>query len=151
MREYLIQIVTGCLGAAGFALLYNIRGRRLLFATLGGLLSWLVYLLSYQLWPNEILCYFIAATLVAAYAELMARLLKTPTTMFITTSLIPLVPGSSLYYTMTYAFRGAGEAFIEKGLHTLGLAGALAAGVILVAGLTAAITKIKTQFSKWEE
>ncbi|MBQ1965266.1 MAG: threonine/serine exporter family protein, partial [Clostridia bacterium] len=40
----------------------------------------------------------------SVYAGIMARVLKTPATTFITTSLIPLIPGGSLYYTMAYAF-----------------------------------------------
>ena len=33
---YFIQILTGTLGAFGFAILYNLRGTKLLIATLGG-------------------------------------------------------------------------------------------------------------------
>ena len=65
----------------------------------------------------------------------MARVLKTPTTTFIITGLIPLIPGGSLYYTMTNAFSGNLQTFIEKGLYTLGLAGALAAGIIVTLGI----------------
>ncbi|MBQ5911428.1 MAG: threonine/serine exporter family protein [Clostridia bacterium] len=128
----LIQIITGCLGSAGFALLYNIRGKRFVFAALGGLLAILFYILFGLIIENEILNYFICAALVSLYAEIMARVLKTPTTTFIITSLIPLIPGGSLYYTMTGAFSGNLESFIEYGLYTLGLAGALAAGIIVV-------------------
>lgn len=132
----LIQIITGCLGSAGFALLYNIRGKRFVFAALGGLLAILFYILFGLIIENEILNYFICAALVSFYAEIMARVLKTPTTTFIITSLIPLIPGGSLYYTMTGAFAGNLESFIEKGLYTLGLAGALAAGIIVVVSTT---------------
>ena len=137
-RIELLQILTGFLGSVGFAILFNIRGKRLAAASVGGGLSWLFYLLLNRLFSNEVLCYFLVSVLLAIYAEVMARVLKTPTTTFITTGLIPLVPGSSLYYTMTYAFSRQGEAFLEKGIYTLGLAGALAFGIILVAGVTAA-------------
>lgn len=43
---YFIQILTGTLGAFGFAILYNLRGTKLLIATLGGALSWGTYLFS---------------------------------------------------------------------------------------------------------
>ena len=61
----------------------------------------------------------------------MARLLKTPTTTFIITALIPLIPGSSLYYTMSYAFQSDLEKFMHKGIYTLELASSLALGVII--------------------
>lgn len=133
---YLLQILTGFLGSSGFAILYNIRGKRFVFASLGGLIAWSCFLMLSIFIENDILCYFITAVLVSLYAEIMARILKTPTTTFIMTSLIPLVPGSSLYYTMTHAFSGNFDGFIEKGLQTLGLAGALAAGIIAVAGIS---------------
>ena len=41
----LIQIITGCLGSAGFALLYNVRGKRFAFSALGGLLAILFYII----------------------------------------------------------------------------------------------------------
>ena len=140
MKE-LIMIITGCLGSAGFALLYNIRGKRFVFAALGGLLAVFFYLGFGLFIENEILNYFICAILVSLYAEIMARVLKTPTTTFIITSLIPLIPGGSLYYTMTGAFSGDIGSFIDKGLYTLGLAGALAAGIIVVVSTVKVILK----------
>ena len=145
MEQYILQVITGCVGSLGFALLYNIRGTRLLFATLGGLFSWAAFLLLGIFLSNEILRYFIVAVLISAYAEMMARLLKTPTTTFVTTCLIPLIPGSSLYYTMTNAFSGNPDGFIEKGVSTLGLAGALAAGIITVAGISTFISSHKSK------
>ena len=137
----LIQIITGCIGAAGFALLYNIRGKRFVFSALGGLLATLFYVGFGLFIENEILSYFICAVLASLYAEVMARVLKTPTTTFIITSLIPLIPGGSLYYTMTNAFSGDLNSFIDRGLYTLGLAGALAAGIIVVVSTTKIIIK----------
>ena len=143
MIDAIIQVFTGFIGSCGFALLYNIRGLRFWFAGLGGLLSWSFYLILKLFIPGDILCYFIVAILTSVYAEIMARVMKTPTTTFIMTSLIPLVPGSALYYTMTHAFSGNFEGFIEKGIQTVGLAGALAAGIITVAGGVSLITSKK--------
>ena len=44
-RIELLQILTGFLGSVGFAVLFNIRGKRLVAASIGGGLSWLFYLL----------------------------------------------------------------------------------------------------------
>lgn len=139
----ILQIVTGFIGSVGFAVLYNIRGLRFIFASIGGLLSWSAFLGLGLLIPNEIARYFIVAALISLYAEIMARVLKTPTTTFIITSLIPLIPGSSLYYTMTNAFLGNGGDFIARGIMTLSLAGALAAGIIVIAGLAKIVKRTK--------
>ncbi len=138
----IIQILSGFVGTIGFAILFNVRGKRLLLASLGGLLSWLLFVLLNLYILSEPICYFIVAFLISTYAEIMARVLKTPTTSFITPSLIPLIPGSSLYYTMAHAFQGNIETFLQKAVYTLQLASALALGIIVSATLTKIVYKI---------
>ena len=144
MRDALLQIFTGAVGSLCFALLFNIRGKRLFFTAVGGFLSWTVFLMLNVFIKNDPLNYFFVALILSAYAEIMARILKTPTTTFIITTLIPLIPGSSLYYTMAYAFQGSGEKFLEKGIYTLELSAALALGIIF----TASFTKMFLKFFK---
>ncbi|MBQ9784115.1 MAG: threonine/serine exporter family protein [Clostridia bacterium] len=132
----ILQIITGFLGALGFAILYNIRGKKLCFAAFGGFLSWALFVLLKFAMENEALRYFIVAVTLSIYAEIMARLLKTPTTTFLITSLIPLIPGGSLYYTMTSAFAGNLEGFTSRGMYTLQLSVALALGIVLTSALT---------------
>ena len=127
----IIQILAGFIGSAGFAVLFNIRGKRLAAAATGGLLSWLLFVILGPYTASEPIRYFIVALVISAYAEIMARLLKSPTTTFITTSLIPLIPGGSLYYTMVHIFQGNMETFLQKAIYTLQLTAALALGIIV--------------------
>ena len=129
--EQVIQILAGFVGSAGFGILFNIRGKRLFFAALGGLLSWSLFVLFGNFIASEPVNYFFVSFLTSLYAEAFARVLKTPTTTFITTALIPLIPGGSLYYTMSYAFGGDLNGFIQKAIYTLQLASALALGIII--------------------
>ncbi len=128
---YFVQIATAFLGSLGFSMLYNIRGSKLWYAAAGGLLSWSIYLLLGLWLYNEVAQYFITAMIVTIYAEICARLLKTPTTTFLIAAIIPLVPGSALYYTMSYAVNGLPEKFMEVGAHTAALSAALAAGIMV--------------------
>ena len=127
----IIQILSGFIGSIGFAVLFVIRGKRLVAATTGGLLSWLLFIILGRYIANEPVRYFIVALVISAYAEAMARLLKSPTTTFITTSLVPLIPGGSLYYTMTHIFQGNMDAFLQKAIYTLQLTSALALDIIV--------------------
>lgn len=138
----ILQVITGFIGSMGFAVLYNIRGKRLIFAGLGGFLSWGLFVILNKIIPNEAVNYFLVAFVISVYAEIMARILKTPTTTFITTSLIPLIPGSSLYYTMAYAFESDFERFLQKGAYTLQLSSALALGIIVATTLTKLINNL---------
>ena len=132
----LIQIFMGFLGSLGFSILFHIKGRRLVIASLGGLISWAVFLLLEPVLPGESVRYFLASATVTVYAEVFARIIKTPTTTFLVPSLIPLIPGGSLYYTMTYALNEQWTSFGAKAFYTLELAAALALGIIAVTTLT---------------
>lgn len=127
-----IQILMGYLGSLGFNILFNIRGRKLFIASLGGFISWTVFLLLEPLLPGEPIRYFLAATAITIYGEVFARIEKTPTTTFLVPSVIPLIPGGSLYYTMNYALNEQWDAFTDKAFYTLQLALALALGIITV-------------------
>ena len=124
-----------CLWAYGacvaYCFLFNIRGRTQLFAALGGLLGWLTFRLAAPL-QNDIMQYFVATVLTAVYSESMARIAKKPATGFQIIALLPLVPGGGIFYTMEYCVIGNNSMFLSTGLHTLGIAGALAMGVLLV-------------------
>ena len=54
---------------------------------------------------------------------------------YLLVALFPLVPGGGIYYTMEYCIAGNTQMFLETGLHTLGIAGALALGILLVSSL----------------
>lgn len=139
-----IQIITGFIGSLGFAVLFNVRGKKMAFAALGGLLSWAMFVSLGFVIANEPVRYFIVAASISFYAEVMARILRTPTTTFIMTALIPLIPGGSLYYTMAYALESDLTRFMDKGIYTLELALALALGVIIASAAIKTVLRLPT-------
>lgn len=142
ITEPLIQLITGFIGSFCFGILFCLRGMRLVVSALGGFFSWAMYLLLGCFISSEALCYFLVAASISLYSEIMARLLRTPATPVITTALIPLIPGSSLYYTMAYAFESDWLHFWDKAVHTLKLASALAIGIISVTAAVQLIMRI---------
>ena len=130
-RLYLLPCLFAFLAGAAFCFIFNLRGRMLLLAPLGAAVGWLVYLLAAPL-SGDISRSFVATLAAAAYGEVMARVCKQPATGFILVGLLPFVPGGGIYYTMEHCIAGEIDLFITTGIHTLGVAGALAAGVLLV-------------------
>lgn len=139
-----IQIISGFIGSFAFAFLYNIRGKKLIFAGLGSLIAVGSYILLAEIIDSTAICYFIVAAMISIYAEIMARVMKSPTTTFIPLALIPLVPGSALYYTMAYVFDSDWNSFLEKAIYTMSLTVALALGIVLISAITKMINKEKT-------
>ena len=141
--DAVIQVVAGTLGTLGFGVMFNIRGRKLLFGTLGGLISWALYIIFSLFIPSEILVYLMVSVATSIYSEIMAVVLKTPTTTFLIISLIPLIPGGSLYYALSHAFSGDLESFLTRALYTFQLASALSIGIILVLPLNRSLKKYR--------
>jgi len=144
MNEW-VQILMGCLGTLGFNVLFNIRGRKLLLATLGGTLSWSVFLALEPILPGEAIRYLVSAMAVTIYGEVLARIEKTPTTTFLVPSVIPLIPGSALYYTMNYALNKHWSQFAQQAFYTVQLALCLAVGIIAVTTIVRLLTVLINQ------
>ena len=132
MRELFIQLITAFTGSLGFCLLFGLRTRYLAFASLGGMLAWGIYLAVDAWLQNSFLACLLGAAFAVLYAELLARRLKTPTTLFVIPAILPLVPGSFLYYTMSSAVRGELELARSYGRETALSALAIAAGLSFV-------------------
>lgn len=135
MKDALIQLLTACLSSLGFSMLFGVRRRFLLPAALGGLLCWGVYLGMDAWLHKEFLSCLVAAALAVIYAELHARKLKTPATLFVVPAILPLVPGGALYYTMENIVHGRMAEARSYGQQTLVAALAIAAGISIVVAL----------------
>lgn len=137
------QVIVAFIASFGFGIIFNIRGEKLIFAALGGGLSWFCYLFLTQNNISNILSMFISSIIFSLYSEICARRLKTPVTTVVICALIPLVPGSGMYYTMYETIRGNIHGAVELGLDTIYSAGTLALGVIFVSTITRQVTNLK--------
>ena len=131
-HSFLIEALACVVGCIGFSFLFNVRGRGLVLCIVGAVLCWGVYDLVLTLGGDDNTAMLIGSIFAAIYAEIMARIRKCPAIGFLVLALLPLIPGSSLYYTMNYAVRGEMALFASKGMSTIILAGLMAAGVLLV-------------------
>ena len=131
----------------GIGILFNIKGKKLLFAALGGGLSWYCYSLPLSLGLSEVSSLFISALVFSTYSEVLARIFKTPVTSFVICALFPLVPGSGMYYTMLATINGDLQNAVHLGINTLANAGTLALGVIFISTITSLIFRVKRNHS----
>lgn len=118
-----------------FALLFNVRGFKIIFASIGGCFSWVSYLTCLSLGASNITSLFFASMIVSAYCEIAARVMKSPVTTFIVASLIPLVPGEGMYNTMSQYVKGDLTGALSAGYKTLSNAGSIAVSVVLVSSI----------------
>ena len=128
---YYLPVLYAFVACLGFGGLYNLHGKSVFWAALGGALGWLVYLLV-LLAAWDIAAALFSAAAVAFYAEVLARREKKTVTTYLLIGVIPMVPGAGIYHTMEYCIRGDTSQFIAEGLHTFGIAGSLAIGILIV-------------------
>jgi len=137
------QVIVALVASLGFGIIFNIRGKKLIFAALGGGLSWFCYLYFTENGMSAILSLFVSSIIFSIYSEICARRLKTPVTTLVICALIPLVPGAGMYNTMYETILGNIKGAVELGLNTIASAGALALGVIFVSTITKQVTNLK--------
>ena len=126
-----VQCLSCLVGCIGFVFLFNIHGPGGLICAFGGALTWLVYLIAFEISGSDLTAYFWSALFASFYSEVMARIRKCPAFSYLVVSIFPLIPGAGVYYTMNYAVRGMNEQFANQGLHTAAIAGIIAVGILL--------------------
>lgn len=132
LNGYVLPCLWAFLACAGVCLLYNIHGFGIALCSLGGAWGWLVYLVAETAGAGKPIAALLAGLAIAAYAEIMARVRKCPASGYLLLAFFPLVPGAGLYYTVEAYFVGDTQRFLTVGRETLGIAGGLAIGVLLV-------------------
>lgn len=111
--------------------LYRIPRRLVVPSSLVGVLAWLIYYGAITSGINAIFANFLASMAVGFTAELLARKLKKPATMFAVPGFIPLVPGREAYTTMLHMVRGEYLEGVAMGMQTMLIAGAIAFGIFI--------------------
>ena len=139
------ESIAAGIGCIGFAILFNIHDKTVFFSSLGGLLTWMVYLTVIELGGSAIMANFWAAFFAGFFAEIMARIRKKPAIAFLVVSIFPLLPGAGVYYTMNYAVRQQTALFASTGLRTAAVAGIMAVGILLASTLFRMYAVWKTQ------
>ncbi len=138
-----VQLMSAFLGSIGFAIILKIKGKQIVYAGIGGLVTWLIYLLTFEELHSDFTCNLIAAVFVAVYAEVMARINKAPATIFLTAAAVPLIPGGKLYYTMYGIVSENRQMFEENGTSAIIIALAISLGFVAVAVVNKYLNRLK--------
>lgn len=150
MDKFIIaQLLMALLGSVGFSLRFHLRKTLILPAAIGGLLGWVVYLVCSNIFMQGIfISCLIASICVALYSEILARVLKAPATLFLIPGAVPLIPGSSLYYSMSYAVSGEWSVAKDYSIRMLEFALGIAIGISLVLAFFVMKERVKKQINE---
>lgn len=131
----LLQLSATLIASFSFTIIFHIKGWNMLFAAIGGAAGWSVYLISSLFVPSLFLAYLAAGFFISIYCEALARIRRSPVTVFLVVSLIPLVPGADAYRIMERCIQGQYTAALESCARMFGIAGMIAMGIFIASSL----------------
>ncbi|MBQ0040437.1 MAG: threonine/serine exporter family protein [Clostridiales bacterium] len=99
----IVQLLSCTIGCIAFAVLFKVKGRQVVYSGIGAFCTYAIYLVAIKIVPSNFFATLMGAIFVALYAFIMSRVNKAPSTIFLTASVFPLIPGAALYYVM-YGF-----------------------------------------------
>ena len=142
IQKYIIQVIAAGLGAGGYSILFNIRRDKLLYASSGGSLAWIIYILASQfITTNAFITNMLAAAFATLYSEMLARIKKAPTTVFLIPSIMPMIPGGGLFYTMSAVISNDTVLFEKYFVTTIETALGISIGIMFMSLIGVRIVK----------
>lgn len=117
-----------------FSMLYNAPKKELFFCGISGAIGWVIYALL-VLYLSATMSTLIAAVCVTAFSRFASYHRQAPSTLYHIPGIMPLVPGTAVYNTMSAALGGMILETYSNILLGLKLAGAIGAGSILILAL----------------
>ena len=138
----MINLLYASIGSLGFGMIFKANKNKYLYIAIGGLLNYLAYYLSYKYTKNIFLSSAFCAVITKFYANVMAILLKCPTTIFTLTGLIPIVPGGSLFYMMQNLVLKNTKEALKQGIITSEVILGIVSGMLFASSILAIIRTI---------
>ena len=111
----IIRSLAAGLGTIAFALMFRVRKQHFVDCGVLGTITWFAYMICIRIWNNEAIAVFVSGFAAVLASRVLAVLRRCPATVFLMTSLIPLLPGISLYRTIYYLLMGSAQISMHFG------------------------------------
>jgi uncharacterized membrane protein YjjB (DUF3815 family) len=135
--EIIIQTAVAFAATVTFSMLFNIPRRELCFCGITGASGWFVRGLVISFFPGATVLGAFAGTLVlTAISRVLSYSRKTPVLVYLIGGILPLVPGSGIYYTM-YELVMTSDTLraMEYGIETIKITGVISIGIMCILSL----------------
>jgi uncharacterized membrane protein YjjP (DUF1212 family) len=144
---YYIYIIPACIvGSASFSIMFNYSYKRLPVVALNIAISFAVWLLMERYVADVFIDTLVSTMVAATIAEIMARLDKAPSNIFMIPAILPFVPGAPLYYAVSYAVNGDYQLAAEKGTIALATFIGIAVGLSAITAISQIINPMNKYF-----
>lgn len=131
-------------GTVGFCVVLNVPKNKIFSVIIGAFFCSFTFEMLFEYTTLGIFACTLTAVIVAhTYSEIIARILKTPSTVILIPSTVPLLPGGYLFYAMSYLVTGNKAAFIYNARQTALVAFAIALGSVITLIVLNIIRRVK--------
>ena len=130
--QCLFEFIICALSVAAFSIITSAPQNTIWSSSFVSAFAYIIYRLININAGKEIFACFIATLVISILSEILARVYKNPSTIFIFPGILPLVPGVGLYNSMLYLIQRDYEMFIAKAVNTLFISGSIAIAVAIV-------------------
>ena len=117
--SFLTTLGASFLGTLGFGVLLHAPRKSLILGSLLGALGYGIYWGIAQAGGSQGFAMFMGALGASLLAQVAARRMRMIATIFITLSIIPLVPGLGLYRCMSYLAQGQSALGVQEGVSAM--------------------------------
>jgi uncharacterized membrane protein YjjB (DUF3815 family) len=124
------NIIYCTIGSVAFAITMRAPKQNLKYIAIGAIISSSIDEILREYYGEFTSC-LMAMICLSLFCELMARIIKQPTTVLLIPSVIPLLPGSAIYYAMLYAIQSNNQLFATYAKKTLSIGLAIALGAVV--------------------
>jgi uncharacterized membrane protein YjjB (DUF3815 family) len=128
----IIQAISAFFATAAFSILFYLPKKYIIHAGMTGSFGWFIYLIVMEFSNDKIVANFIATLVIALTSHCLARIYKTPVTMFLIPGVIPLVPGAGMYQIVQSMVDNSVDRTAYYFLETMQMAGAIALGIFII-------------------
>ncbi|MBR4015876.1 MAG: threonine/serine exporter family protein [Anaerotignum sp.] len=132
LQNIFVQSLCALFACVAYGIICNAPRKELLYCGLNGFWGWFVYRLLYIQNENAAIATLMATMAVTAAARFLAYRREAPSILYHIPGILPLVPGTAVYQTMTSAINGQILETYSNALSIFQLAGAIGIGSLLI-------------------
>ncbi|HEY4533749.1 MAG TPA: threonine/serine exporter family protein [Fusobacterium sp.] len=143
MLNYILEVCWALLATLAFSIIFQVTGKRLILSTLAGGIGWIILSVAlHHFQYSSVTSFLFSAMSITIYAEIVAKKMNTTVTTTLIPGLIPLVPGSGIFFTMDNFVQGNYSKAVDLGRETLFVTAAITIGIVLITSISQIIIRI---------
>lgn len=127
----IMEIIFAFFGTIGFAAIFSVPKKQVIWCGITGAIGWAIYLLIFKLTQSAYIATLFSAFGLTRMSRYLSIFRKSPVTLFLIAGIFTLVPGAGVYQTTYHLFMNQPELGSYYFMHTVKVALQIALGIMV--------------------